>query len=73
MRAEVVLYLANGDDLEIRLNSEDRAHRIGLRHPVLYVDLQVPGTVEVRRVDNMRRKLDLASSVLGEPRQDWLK
>lgn len=73
VRAEVVLYLANGDDLEIRLNSEDRAHRIGLRHPVLYVDLQVPGTVEVRRVDNMRRKLDLASSVLGEPRQDWLK
>jgi SNF2 family DNA or RNA helicase len=44
--ANTVVYYSNSFDLEVRLQSEDRAHRIGQTKSVTYVDLMVPGTVD---------------------------
>ena len=41
-----VVYYSNSYDLEIRLQSEDRAHRIGQKEKVTYVDLISEGTVD---------------------------
>ena len=37
--ANTVIYYSNGYDLEKRLQSEDRAHRIGQKKTVTYIDL----------------------------------
>jgi len=44
--AHTMIYYSNSYDLEIRLQSEDRAHRIGQTKSVTYVDLVSPGTVD---------------------------
>ena len=69
--ASTVVYYGNSYDLEIRLQSEDRAHRIGQRSAVTYVDLVTPGTVDERILDALRSKRDLANAVLGEW-QEWI-
>ena len=40
--ANNVIYYSNGYDLEKRLQSEDRAHRIGQKKSVTYVDFITP-------------------------------
>ena len=37
--ASTVIYYSNNYDLEKRIQSEDRAHRIGQKNPVLYIDM----------------------------------
>lgn len=37
--AKWVIYLSNTFSLEDRIQSEERAHRLGLKHPVLYIEL----------------------------------
>ena len=44
--ANTVIYYSNGYDLEKRLQSEDRAHRIGQHKPVTYVDILAEETVD---------------------------
>ena len=67
-----VVYFSNNFDLEVRLQSEDRAHRIGQTKSVTYVDLMVPGTVDEKIVKALRSKIDIANEVLGEELKDWL-
>jgi SNF2 family DNA or RNA helicase len=70
--ANTVVYYSNSFDLEVRLQSEDRAHRIGQTKSVTYVDLMVPGTVDEKIVKALRSKIDIANEVLGEEMKDWL-
>ena len=70
--ANTVVYYSNSFDLEVRLQSEDRAHRIGQTKSVTYVDLMVPGTVDEKIVKALRSKIDIANEVLGEEIKDWL-
>ena len=70
--ANTVVYFSNNFDLEVRLQSEDRAHRIGQTKSVTYVDLMVPGTVDEKIVKALRSKIDIANEVLGEELKDWL-
>ena len=70
--ADTVVYYSNNYDLEIRLQSEDRAHRIGQKKPVNYIDLVVPNTVEEKIIKALRTKINLAEQVLGEEARDWL-
>ena len=44
--AKTVVYYSNGYDLEVRLQSEDRAHRIGQKNKVTYVDIVTEKTVD---------------------------
>lgn len=71
--ANLVVYYANSFDLEHRLQSEDRAHRIGQKNPVLYIDLITENTVDERIVGALRNKIDIGAMVLREEARTWLK
>jgi len=70
--ANTVIYYSNGYDLEKRLQSEDRAHRIGQKKSVTYVDLMADNTVDEKIVKALRRKISIASEVLGEELKSWI-
>ena len=70
--ASTMIYYSNGYDLEKRLQSEDRAHRIGQKKPVTYVDLICDDTVDEKIVKALRKKIDIASEVLGEELKSWI-
>ena len=71
-QANTVIYYSNGYDLEKRLQSEDRAHRIGQNKSVTYIDLIADGTVDEKIVEALRKKINIASEVLGEELKDWI-
>ena len=70
--ANTVIYFSNGYDLEKRLQSEDRAHRIGQKKNVTYVDIIAEDTVDEKIVKALRDKINIASQVLGEDLKDWI-
>ncbi len=70
--ANTVIYYSNGYDLEKRLQSEDRAHRIGQKKSVTYVDLMADDTVDEKIVQALRKKINIASEVLGEELKSWI-
>jgi SNF2 family DNA or RNA helicase len=67
-----VIYWNNSYDLETRIQSEDRAHRIGQDNHVLYVDLISPNTVDEKILKALKSKISIAQEVLGEEGRDWL-
>jgi SNF2 family DNA or RNA helicase len=71
-QANTVIYYSNGYDLEKRLQSEDRAHRIGQKKTVTYVDLICEDTVDEKIVKALRGKINIASEVLGEELKTWI-
>ena len=70
--ANTVIYFSNSYDLEIRLQSEDRAHRISQDQKVTYIDLVSPKTIDEKILKALRGKIDLAGKVLGEQARAWL-
>ena len=70
--ASNVIYYSNGYDLEKRLQSEDRAHRIGQKKAVTYVDLIAPKTVDEKIRKALRKKINIATQVMGEELRDWI-
>jgi SNF2 family DNA or RNA helicase len=70
--ANTTVYYSNSFDLEKRLQSEDRAHRIGQTKNVTYIDLMAVGTVDEKIVKTLRAKIDIATQVLGEEIKQWL-
>ena len=69
--ANTVIYYANGYDLETRLQSEDRAHRIGQEKSVTYIDFVAEETIDEKILDALRSKINIASDVLGEETRKW--
>ena len=70
--ANTVIYYSNGYDLEKRLQSEDRAHRIGQKKNVTYIDIIAEDTVDEKIVKSLRKKINIASEVLGEELRAWI-
>ena len=70
--ANTVVYYSNSYDLEIRLQSEDRAHRIGQENKVTYIDLCSPKTIDERIIKSLRAKINIATQILGEDYRTWL-
>jgi SNF2 family DNA or RNA helicase len=70
--ADLVIYYANDFNLETRIQSEDRAHRIGQKNNVTYIDLISEGTIDEKIVDALRNKIDISAKVLGEEARQWL-
>src|ERR1019366_5927869 len=62
--ADTVIYYNNSFNLVQRLQSEDRAHRIGQTKAVTYVDLAAEGTVDVDIVDSLVKKQQVSGMVL---------
>jgi|TARA_R100000482_G_scaffold106504_1_gene48992 SNF2 family DNA or RNA helicase len=70
--AKTVVYYSNNFDLEIRLQSEDRAHRIGQTSKVTYIDIVADKTVDERILKALRNKINIASQVLAEDFREWI-
>jgi SNF2 family DNA or RNA helicase len=66
------IYYSNSYDLELRIQSEDRAHRIGQLNKVTYIDLISSGTVDEKIVKALRAKINIADTILGEQMRKWL-
>ena len=61
--ATLVVYYGNSWALEMREQSEDRAHRRGQKNAVLYVDLIAEGSVDELVIDALKNKRDVADYV----------
>ena len=70
--ASTVIYYSNGYDLEKRMQSEDRAHRIGQKKSVTYIDMIAEETVDTKIVKSLRKKINIASQVMGEELKEWI-
>ena len=71
-QAKTVIYYSNNFDLEVRLQSEDRAHRIGQTSKVTYIDIIAENTTDERVLKALRNKINIASQVLAEDFRDWI-
>lgn len=58
--ASTVIYYSNTFSYEDRKQSEDRAHRIGQKSNVLYIDIEAEGTVDEKIIKALSAKGDLA-------------
>jgi len=69
-KAEVVVYYSHGLKLIERLQSEDRAHRKGLNHPVLYYDLLARNSYDDRLMEIRRERRAMANQLLEANYED---
>jgi len=70
--ARTVIYYSNSFKMVDRLQSEDRAHRIGQEHPVSYIDLVAPDTIDEHIVRALRSKFDIATQITGDRVKEWI-
>lgn len=71
-RAKTVIYYSNYFSLHYRLQSEDRAHRIGQDQHVNYIDLECPHTIDTHVIKTLRKKFDVAKTVNRDHLKEWL-
>lgn len=64
--ASRVFYYSNTFSLEDRIQSEDRAHRIGQERDVTYEDILCAGTIDVKITKALRAKQEVASIIVGD-------
>jgi len=70
--ASYVVYFSNSYNLEIRQQSEDRAHRIGQKKNVTYVDILMRNSIDMLIVSALQRKIKISAETLGEEVKRWL-
>jgi SNF2 family DNA or RNA helicase len=70
--ATTVIYYSNDFNLGSRLQSEDRAHRIGQHNKVTYYDFAAIGTLDKKIISVLRNKQKLASVILRDPPTNWI-
>ena len=70
--ASNMIYYSNGYDLEKRTQSEARIDRIGQTKPMTYIDILAEDTVDERIVKALRKKVNIASKIMGEELKDWI-
>lgn len=67
--ANTVVYYSNDFSLLNRQQSEDRAHRIGQRNNVLYIDIVATETIDEAIADALQRKTDLIEKIIAVTRK----
>ena len=70
--ANTMIYYSNGYDLEKRQQSEARIDRIGQTRHMTYIDIICENTVDEKIVEALRKKVNIASKVMGEELKDWI-
>jgi len=65
--ADYAIYYSNSFDLEIRLQSEDRCHRIGTKNKVTYIDIECRKTIDKKIITALRTKKNLADYINKDP------
>ena len=68
-----VIYYSNNYNLEVRMQSEDRAHRMGQKGTVVYIDIVAKGTLDEAIMKSLTSKGQIAAKTLGEENlRSWL-
>lgn len=67
VEAQTVIYYSNPFSLELRLQSEDRCHRIGQTGAVNYYDLFIPKTVDVHVLRSLAGKKNFQNQIMNSP------
>ena len=68
-----VIYFSNNYNLEVRKQSEDRAHRMGQKGTVVYIDIVARNTLDEAIMKSLTNKGQIAAKTLGEEDlRDWL-
>jgi len=70
--ASTVVYLSNTFSTEDRVQSEDRAHRIGQTKSVNYYDLIVPKTIDVRIMQVLRDNRRISDAIMRDGYRSWI-
>lgn len=71
--ADTAVYYSNDWSLDLRLQSEDRIHRLGQSSDkCLYIDLATRGTVDIKIVQALRDNIDVATTINGDNYREWL-
>jgi SNF2 family DNA or RNA helicase len=70
--ASTVVYFSNNYDLEVRQQSEDRAHRIGQKNNVTYIDIITRQTIDEFIIKALNKKLKISAQTLGEEILEFL-
>ena len=70
--ASTMIYYSNGYDLEKRQQSEARIDRIGQKKPMTYIDILAEDTVDEKIVKALRKKVNIATQVMGEELKAWI-
>jgi len=70
--ASTMIYYSNGYDLEKRMQSEARIDRIGQKMPMTYIDIMCEKTVDEKIVKALRKKVNIATQVMGEQLKAWI-
>jgi len=70
--AKTVIYYSNYFSLHYRLQSEDRAHRIGQDQSVNYIDLECANTIDSHVIKTLRKKFDVAKTINRDNLKEWL-
>ena len=70
--ASTMVYYSNGYDLEKRQQSEARIDRIGQTKNMTYIDIICEKTVDERIVKALRRKINIATQIMGEELKEWI-
>jgi SNF2 family DNA or RNA helicase len=70
--ASTMIYYSNGYDLEKRQQSEARIDRIGQKFPMTYIDIMSEDTVDERIVKALRKKINIATQIMGEKLKAWI-
>ena len=71
-QARDVFYWNNSFNLIHRLQSEDRAHRIGQTGTVTYTDLEADESVDGKVIESLIKKVDIAAQITGDNLVEWL-
>lgn len=67
--ADTVIYYSNDFNADTRWQSEDRAHRIGQKNNVTYIDFITLKTIDEDILDSLKQKKNLADALLDNPRK----
>ena len=70
--ASTMVYYSNGYDLLLRQQSEARIDRISQKKPMTYIDILAEDTVDEKIVKALRKKVDIATQVMGEELKAWI-
>jgi SNF2 family DNA or RNA helicase len=70
--ASTMIYYSNGYDLEKRQQSEARIDRIGQKRNMTYIDIIAEDTIDEKIVSALRKKVNIATEIMGEELKEWI-
>lgn len=71
-QADLSVYFSNSNNYEDRSQSEERTQAVGKTTSCGYVDMRVRGTVDMKIIESLGRKRNLASEIVGDEWREWI-